>query len=786
MATWELRVAALDFYDRYCADCKLRKPIGFPSFSVIVSERDKQEEKQKRELDRASAEAAAALSERQAARAVLQQSLPPLSAAIIDHIGDLDLNRTDENRKRITESARLAPEHFSETVISYIFNLTETASWFDETGLIVLDAVKADPLRIVRAALMAIPRSYASRTAARILQKYTTYVEEDRLLPALPEIMHIAAPADPYIPMDEPLKPEPELLLALYGKHSELIHETIEKLIGTYNQDNINLAARSLVAIGALHPPAFAKHIRTMIATYVRAGTLIRDFDDYRRGVHDLQRAIIAAFFQSPEEVDQLIHDYMQGATEEQLTQVMKLFERSISRGRLEELLPADNKPHRIAFRRLLWATTTLTEAEPIRTVDSAFGREPYHLVNIARAEFDSLMGAMLLIDQRMQQHEAKRPTDADQFLNYLDWANVRDTLANITGAFAKWAAVAAKSDPELMKKLVGYFEHIPEDRESLRGRILESATAMADSVEGLQLILPILYHDLVCASPVLRAYAADAMAEMPHEARQNFPPLVYEAFSVLLYDPYIVVHKAAVHALRRFSLPEELKRNAIIALLNIIRAYENDEKEARFLIEAISWLANELKNKGIADKDVGRYLVRVLAKIDPETLQHEIRWLAHPLSQTFGFIDVMLRIIPLIDQRDQDDEIDLLGDIPHPEILRRKNELHALGVALACDQTWVTAHIIEVLAHAGARTEALRLVNDALTSVPDTVQMRARRLMLQELRIAAEFEEALAETETTLTDAIDRKWQELKAAKEGFFKDAEERRSRTGFPRSI
>jgi hypothetical protein len=785
MATWDLRDAALDFHDRYCVDCQFRKPVGFPTLATLVSERDQQREKRKREHDRASAEAAAALKERQAARAILQQSLLPLSAAIIDHIGDLDVNRTDENRKRITESARLAPEHFTEAVVSYILDLTDTASWFNETGLIVLDAVKADPLRITRAALKALARGYA-RTAARVLQKYTAHVEEGQLAPALPEIMHIAAPADPDIPMGEPPKPEPELLLALYEKHSALIHATIEKLLATYQQGSINLAARCISAIGEHHPSAFAKHIRTMVATYVRAGTLVRDIDRYSRGIHDLQDAIIAAFFQSPQEVDQLIHDYMQGASAEQLTQAIKLYERSVSRGRLEEHLPAGSKPHCTAFNRLLWAATTLTEAEPIRTVASAFSGKPYHLVNIARAEFDGLIGAMLLIDQRMQQHQTKMPTHADALLKYMEWANIRDTLGNLASSFARWAAIAAKSDLTLMKKMVGYFEHIPEDRESLRGRFLKNAVEMADSVDGLQLILPFLYHNLVCASPLLRAYAADALAEMPYEARQNMPPLVYEAFSVLLYDPYIVVHKAAVHALRRFSVPEGLKRNASFALLNIIRTYENNPDEARFVIEAISWLANELKDKGIADKSAGRYLVSVLAKIDPETLQHEIRWLARPLLETYGFIDVLLRIIPLIDRRDQDDELDLLADIPHPEILRRTSELHALGVALASDRTWVTAHIIEVLAHGGALKEARQLAEDALSAVPDTVQMRARRIMLQELQIAAEFEEALADSGTTLTDAIDRKWRDLQTAKESFFKDAEERRYRTGFPRSI
>ena len=39
-ASWDLRQAALDFYDRNCIDCKHCRPAGFPSLAVLVKERD--------------------------------------------------------------------------------------------------------------------------------------------------------------------------------------------------------------------------------------------------------------------------------------------------------------------------------------------------------------------------------------------------------------------------------------------------------------------------------------------------------------------------------------------------------------------------------------------------------------------------------------------------------------------------------------------------------------------------------------------------------------------------
>ncbi len=788
MSTWDLRDAAIDFHDRYCVDCKLRKPAGFPSLSTLIAERDQRRAEAEREKSRAAAEAEDALRKRQAVRTALQTKLPPLSSAIVEHIGELDLDRTEENRIRIVQSAQLAARHFTDEVVFYIATLAESEYWFQETGLLVLDAVAADPACIANLAIGALTRSSSMRTAARILEKHAAYIEPDRLAPALPAIMHIASPGDSPIPMFEPPPPEPALLRALYRAQKAVVDETIAALIASYTDENIDLAARSISTIGAQDPSIFKTHGRTMVATFVRANYLVHDFEPYHRGVHDLQRAVVAAFFRSPDAIDQLIHEYLQGATDDQMQRAMELYESCMRVDRKYDAAPvaADSKPHLIAFRRLLWAATTLTQAEPLRIVAGAFRGEPYHLVDIARAELDGLIGAMLLVDQRVQQHQELEPTGPNEFLRYMEWANTRDTLAGLATSFAKWATIAAKSDQLLRQKLIACFDHIPEEREGLRGRFLKELAELGDTVDGLQAILPFLYHDLVCASPLLRAYAAETIAELPSAAHRNLPPLVYEAFSVLLYDPYVVVHQAAIHALRQFALPQELMRNATQGVLTVIQAYENNQKEARFLIEAITWLAGELKHNGHADKSVARYLVTVLCKIDPETLRYEIRRCAWSLSGTRGFIDVLMRILPFIDSRDHDDEIDLLDKIPPEELLRRKNELCALGIQLATDQMLITTRIAEFLTRAGAWRDARQLLEDALAAVPDTIQMRMRRMTLQSLLIAVRLEESIADGAADSTTTLDKDWCDLHVSKMEFLKDAQERRSRTGFPGSL
>jgi hypothetical protein len=47
MAAWDLADTAIDFYDRNCADCKVRKPVGMPNISGLVAERDKKRKRGK-------------------------------------------------------------------------------------------------------------------------------------------------------------------------------------------------------------------------------------------------------------------------------------------------------------------------------------------------------------------------------------------------------------------------------------------------------------------------------------------------------------------------------------------------------------------------------------------------------------------------------------------------------------------------------------------------------------------------------------------------------------------
>ncbi|MDR3571290.1 MAG: hypothetical protein P4L81_03775, partial [Candidatus Pacebacteria bacterium] len=363
-----------------------------------------------------------------------------------------------------------------------------------------------------------------------------------------------------------------------------------------------------------------------------------------------------------------------------------------------------------------------------------------------------------------------------------LERRNRRGTIIGLMKSLFEWASVAAKDDPVLMRKVVALFDQIPEGRNDLKGIALGCIEHLSDTVEGLKLVLPHLYYGLVGPSALVRAYAADALGDMPHD---NIPPLIYEAFSALLLDPFVVVHQAAVHALGRLQLSEELQGRASQALLNLVKYYAQKSGEDRFLVECVSELAYELRRIGKVDSKVGQYLVKVLLKADPIYLKSKLRSIGGILVQIEGFADLLIKLIPEVDGQDHrhEDELSLLAELPDEAVLSRKAAFEKLGIELASDRPWLAAYIIEELARVGAWREARSVAEAGANQLEPTVFNESRRIYMAFMRITAAFEEAIAESRGDELETLVHEWEENDKRQEEFKADVERRNSRSSFP---
>ena len=121
-----------------------------------------------------------------------------------------------------------------------------------------------------------------------------------------------------------------------------------------------------------------------------------------------------------------------------------------------------------------------------------------------------------------------------------------------------------------------------------MRGNMITHISELLTGIESLQIVLADWYSALMDESALVRARAVEAWENVPYKLIQNFPNLFFEAFSILLTDQYVIVHKAAARILMRRSFPEDKRYLIRDKLLNLILHYAQNGKDGDFLVDCI------------------------------------------------------------------------------------------------------------------------------------------------------------------------------------------------------
>lgn len=786
-ACWDLRESAIDFYDRNCVSCEHRKPVALPNISELVAERDKARAIKEAKIEEEEREARKRAEAREAKRNKLKTELTTIEATILADIAALDNDRSNENLNRLVESARLAPEHYGETLTQYVFDLAETEGWFIEAGVTILHSINAEPGRLARLAVRAIDNPLAYEKAVEILMQHPRFLESDDAKRLTKRAAEYAYPdQEQFIGLPRP-DPKPALLKLLWEKFPDAVVSELDSMLSSRRRYLVELAGRGFTTLQTFDAKAANSSLRSLASTFARAYLLIDDLDRHHEHLHYVNEAISGAFRDIPEVADEIVQELISGSNHESRSRAFKIYSYVLRTDRFtddNEPIPIDSEGHRIAFRRLLWAATTEDDNEVLQEIASTFRSEPYELELIAGAEIDGLLGAALLMADRLAEIDAK-PNDADaNWLQVMERSNHRGSIRNLMERYVEWAAVAASGDAELIDKVIGMLDAIPDERNELKGAALGVTQHLASSVDGLKKILPHLYYGLVGPSALVRSYAATALGEVRYKSHSNIPPLVYEAFCVLLWDQYLVVHKAAVRALRRFSLPEALRPRAAQAVLNLLYYYKGREREDDFMVTCIERLATWKDVFGEQKDALAKILIDAAITVEPLYLRNELRYLARALEGEDTLADLILYMLPhLGDDFNRDDEtrrlLELLTD---SSIVARQDKFVAFGKSILLTKPWLVYEIVERMSLAGASGAAMELAASCAEDVPDTVRNSALRTSGQFISLAHRFESAVASGDEAELNAVKSKWHDNSADKERQQADSNERRSRTDF----
>jgi len=173
-----------------------------------------------------------------------------------------------------------------------------------------------------------------------------------------------------------------------------------------------------------------------------------------------------------------------------------------------------------------------------------------------------------------------------------------------------------------------------------------------------------------------------------------------------LLTDPYIIVHKSAVHSLRRRSFPEE-KRNLITqALWNLIVYYSQESKQEDFVVDCIDTFSYLCLSSEQRKGKLGQRLSGILLRLEGSALYRAVDRLHYGFEAVPGFIKVALKSIQDDYTRSisTDDCATAILRAPHNEL---QNSVDDIKKAFEALRPFRPEGFTEALLYAAALTKA-------------------------------------------------------------------------------
>lgn len=775
IAGWYLEPTAVDFYDRNCAHCDKRVAVRMPNLLALVDERDRALERQRETQRKAQAQAETAHQGRIAQRAALRVGQSAACCSLLDDLDTLDSCSSDEVKIRIVETAKLAPEVFTSSIVEYFFEIaTSDEMNLKEQALSVLRQVCANKARLSEAAFDCLAKHDAVEVAADIVMAYPELVEPAKVERAIPALIALARRPRSQFPMDT-LICRPEPLKAIYKSWPEVVRHAIQRLLDSKQSYPVRLGVAALHVLCRDDAGLLPNFARTTIAKLARAHLLFeKDPTDRELGMvcSDLRRIIAIALLAAPESTDALIAEFFDSASsegEERLTEVYEELSRHSIRlgGDHDNEMPlADVAPYVVVLRRLLKLAGTSKNQKVLRLVVQAFRNEPNEIVAAGKQNIDALLGTAAVLDARIETFESERnATPATNFNEYLEAQNAATTLYQLRESCAVIAAKAAKGNERLVHSYVDFLNSIDEHRDGLSSTITQATPCLIDSPSTLNVVLPHLYSSLVGASVRRRAAAGEALGYLGRARVSDLPELVLEAFVLLLLDQYVMVHKAAVSALSSVDLPEHLERRAGRALLQLILYYSGKKDEHNFLIRCIRlhlarFASAELLRAGLDDQFV-KFLMTVPANFHTSDFSR----MGKALASASNFVDLVIHTFddPELSEHGEEDASNLVHLIPEAEALQRADDLVKM-VKRQSGRLMLVGAVVELLTRVGAWPQAVAAMQASWEAIPDTVPERRFKWYRRLHVIAVQFEAAVAAKDASRQEALQSEWLQLEA----------------------
>lgn len=778
--------AALQFHDANCVGCSKREPVALPNITKLLERRERERQLATARVDEVQRKRNDALKGRTQVRSALRATVSTPVATFIDDLQALDEHRNDQDTaRRLIESIRLAPELLIPNLEEHLFSLLEAGEpWFAATGLQILAAHARDQVRLTGCAMDCLAKGWTIGEAADVVVDRIGLIDATTVFDAVKGLAYAASPPRPEFTHDDAPRTRPEPLVRVANAFRDEVARGFDVLLAERDAWLVGVAVRALGLLIDQDQWWASRFVRSLAAELSRADILVdieRD-SQLRRFAHDLDEALSNAFIQTPEWVDSELMRQFESASEDGEGRIAGVYYqvlRNAEGGRSgRRTSPIKNfEPYKVALRRLVFFSETSKNSEVTQHVLSALRHPDATLACVAKDLMDLLLGAAAVLDTKLQSPAADSAiVVAPSWPEELERDNHRSTLWYLRSAFVELAVQGALHDADALAAFESFLAKRGALGDSLAATLIRETGPLMATSAGMRAILPHLYAAMVSPSTLGRAAAAKAIEEMGNDRFSELPPLVSEAFLLMLLDPYVIVHKAAVTALRSISLPTAMRSSISIALQQLIVVYRQ-ESDQEFLLKCVESKTRLQHDDPTFSTTEGRVLLAVLNGIPSKyVLRSGHHYFLRQLAGVEGYAQFVLGLLlNLQSDYELEHALDAADDIPvgttglHVDAILRAIRAQPLDPE-------VVGTFVELLTRDGVWSAASQVAQIRVEAIPDTPRERVRKLFAQQLLWRIEFEDLLARGRSEEALEVGKAWQ----AAEQEINDIHERQAKT------
>lgn len=768
MATYLLEESAVHFHDANCVRCTYRLPVGLPNLSQLVARRDDERRQEQVRRERAQQAKESAYQARAAVRTALRPLLPVAAKAFMDDLDRLDAKRDDAARTRVLESARLAPEILVPDLVAYLFDALEgDERWLDQVALTLL-ADTPDQARLCRAAMRCLTFGYALEMAATTVAPRVEHVDSAAVADAVIGLAYVAAPPRSEFDRGNDRDGDPGPLLRVAEQFPEGTDRGLRALLTRRDRLRVGVAARAMGKLIAQDHAWVDGFLRPLAATLSRADVAI-DLEresELRFIVHDLRQAVAEAFLAFPERTDAELMRQFESASKDGEGRLAGVYEQVLRRAASDryDSSPLIHTPEQIlaftvAVTRLATLAGTSENSEVTQQVLSALRRRDEALSAIAIASMDLWLGTAAVLDSKLEAPEPEPSILTPPHpLAGMERANRRSSLYHLRAALIESAVHGALTGPEGLSRFEQFLSQRSVLGESFEAAIIRKIAPLLETSAGLQAVLPYLYRAMVGASVLGRAAGAGALKDISYRRADELPELVFESLFLMLLDPYVIVHKAAVGALGRIRLPERFHRLQERALDQLIMVYRGG-KDPEFLLQCIEARVRMHRSDAPLPNALGSVLLALMAELDHSHLLGNARYVLRQMKHIAGWASLVLSLVARArEDYELEHALELLAELPAGEAAAH---VPAILEAVTSDpqDTRLCTTFVELLTRDRAWAAATQVGQLHVAAFADTRRERGRKLHALQLQWRTDYEFLLSERRVPEALAIGHAW---------------------------